>query len=204
MYSKRFASIVLACFVSVSFCLPAVLAQVPVLISQGVEVFDLESRSGVGDYVVVVGGVTVGAEYLIDRGYTFITVSPELEGATYIMTAMEDEGSTGDDYLTFTVDIPVVVLVATDARQGDPPAWLSADEGWEDQPDLVLQSTDDGTNFFVIRSKEFSAGAVSLGGNADAPAEIAPMYIVIIMAADVTSAVEPSSKLSTTWAELKK
>ena len=190
---KRFATLILACFVSVSFCIPAVLAQ-------AVEVFDLESRSGVGDYVVVEGGVTVGAVYLIDRDYNFITVSPELEGATYIMTAMEDEGSTGDDYLTFTIDVPAVVWVCTDARQGDPPAWLS---GWEEHPDLELQSTDDGTDFFVIRSKEFSAGAVSLGGNADPPANVAPMYIVLLTEAG-TSAVEPSSKLSTTWAELKK
>ena len=190
---KRFATLILACFVSVSFCIPAVLAQ-------AVEVFDLASRSGVGDYVVVVGGVTVGAEYLIDRSYTFVTVSPELEGLTYIMTAMEDEGSTGDDFITFTVDVPVVVFVATDARQGDPPAWLS---GWDDEPDLLLQSTDDGTDFFVLRSKAFSAGAVSLGGNADPPANVAPMYIVILTEAG-TSAVEPSSKLSTTWAELKK
>ena len=193
MFNKRFATLVLACFVSVSFCIPAVLGQ-------AVEVFDLESRSTVGDYVVVVGGVTLGAVYLIDRDYDFITVSPELEGATYIMTAMEDEGSTGDDYLTFTIDVPAVVWVCTDGRQGDPPAWL---EGWEEQPDMLLQSADDGTDFFVIRNKEFSAGAVSLGGNADPPANVAPMYIVLLTPADGTSAVEPSSKLTTTWGELK-
>ena len=52
MFNKKIATLVLACFVSVSFCVPAVLAQ-------AVEVFDLESRSEVGDYVVVVNAEKV-------------------------------------------------------------------------------------------------------------------------------------------------
>ena len=203
MCNKRFASLILACFVSVSFYLPAVLAQ-------DIEVSDLESRSVVGEYVVGEEGLQVGSVYLIDRDYDIAEMSEELEGATYIMTAMDDEASTGEDFITFTVEVPVVVWIATDKRQGDPPAWLSEDEGWTlrgdgtEDGDLILLSVEDDTNYFVLRSKEFSAGEISLGGNADPPANIAPMYVVLLTpGSGGTSAVEPSSKLSTTWGELK-
>ena len=211
MYNGRFASLVLACFISVSFCLPAVLADKILpedIVIEDIEVIDLESRSNVGEYIVGEEGLALESEYLIDRTYHFNSMTPELEGATYIVTAMEDETGTGPDFITFKVEVPVIVWICSDKRQGGTPAWLSEDEGWTLQGDgtpdgdMVLESTDGGTNFFVIRSKEFPPGEISLNGNIDPPAGIAPMYFVILTL-DPNFAVEATGKLSTTWAELK-
>ena len=61
MCTKRLATLILACIVSVSFYLPGALAQ-------EIEVIDLESRSAVGDYMVGVLEVD-GGPFYIDRDY---------------------------------------------------------------------------------------------------------------------------------------
>ena len=209
MYNKRFASLVLACLVSVSFCLPGILADEIEIIVEDIEVTDLESRSIVGEFVVGEEGLEVGTSlFYIDRAYNPAEMSEEFEGATYISTAMDDEGSTGKDFITFTVEVPVIVWVCTDKRQGDPPAWLSEGEGWTLRGDgtvdgdFILLSVEGDTNYYVLRSKPFPPGEISLAGNADPPATLAPMYFVFLTI-DADFAVEAAGKLSTTWAELK-
>ena len=194
MCTKRLATLILACIVSVSFYLPGALAQ-------EIEVIDLESRSAVGDYMVGVLEVD-GGPFYIDRDYNVASMSEEFEGATYISTAMDDEASKGDDFIIFKVKVPVVVWVGTDARQGDPPKWASEDEGWVEEPELFLQSIEGDTDFYILRRKEFPAGEISLGGNFDAPAGLAPMYVVFLTRGS-GAAVEAADKLTTTWAELK-
>ena len=205
MHGERFVRLVLACFVSLSFCLPGVLAEDIEVVVEDIEVLDLETRSVVGDYVVseAGSGVEVGKSlFYIDRGYTPLTMSEEFEGATYISTAMDDEASKGDDFITFKVKVPVVVWIGTDARQGDPPKWVSEDEGWVEEPELFLQSIEGDTDFYILRRKEFPAGEIALGGNFDAPAVLAPMYVVFLTRGS-GAAVEAADKLTTTWAELK-
>ncbi len=196
MYIKRLACLILPCFIFASFYVPKVLAQ-------DIEVTDLESRSVVGDYVVGEEGLEIGSVYLIDRDYFVKDMSKELEGATFIMTAMDDEGSQGADFITFSVDVPVVVWLAADKRWGSPPKWASDGEGWEEQPDYLVQTNEEDTNIFVLRNKEFPAGDISLGGNNDAPANLAPMYWVFLMPGTGAAAVEATDKLTTTWGRLK-
>jgi hypothetical protein len=227
MCNKRFASLILACFVSASFYLPVVLAQDIVI--EDIEVENLEVASG-KPYVVGEEGLEVGFSlFYIDRAYTVASMSEEFEGATYISTAMEDGGSRDAEFITFEVEVPVVVWVGTDRRGeaekggtqvpvvvwvgtdrrgeaekgGTPPAWLSADEGWEEQPDMILQTIEGDTDFYFLRSKEFAAGEIALGGNND---DISvgqdPMYVVFLTRGSLT-AVEATDKLSTTWAGLK-
>lgn len=196
MYIKRFACLILFCFTLVSFHLPTVLAQ-------DIEVSDLESRSVVGDYVVGEEGLEIGSVYLIDRDYFVKDMSKELEGATFIMTAMDDEGSKGADFITFSVKVPVLVWLATDKRWGNPPEWASDGEGWTEQPDYLLQTNEEDTNIFVLRNKEFPAGDISLGGNNDAPANLAPTYWVFLTPGSGAAAVEATDKLTTTWGKLK-
>ncbi len=196
MYIKRFACLILSCFILTSFYFPKVLAQ-------DIEVSDLESRSVVGDYVVGEEGLEIGSVYLIDRDYFVKDMSKELEGAIFIMTAMDDEGSKGEDFITFSVKVPVVVWLATDKRWGNPPEWASDDEGWAEQPDYLVQTNEEDTNIFVLRNKEFPAGDISLGGNNDAPANLAPMYWVFLTPGSGAAAVEATDKLTTTWGELK-
>ena len=196
MYIKRLACLILPCFILVSFYVPKVLAQ-------DIEVTDLESRSVVGDYIVGEEGLEIGSVYLIDRDYFVKDMSKELEGATFIMTAMDDEGSQGADFITFSVDVPVVVWLAADKRWGSPPKWASDGEGWEEQPDYLVQTNEEDTDIFVLRNKEFPAGDISLGGNNDAPANLAPMYWVFLTPGSGAAAVEARDKLATTWGQLK-
>lgn len=196
MYIRKFACLILPCFILASFYVPKVLAQ-------DIEVIDLESRSVVGDYVVGEEGLEKGSVYLIDRDYFVKDMSKELEGATFIMTAMDDEGSKGADFITFSVDVPVVVWLAADKRWGSPPKWASDAEGWEEQPDYLVQTNEEDTDIFVLRNKEFPAGDISLGGNNDAPANLAPMYWVFLTPGSGAAAVEATDKLTTTWGKLK-
>lgn len=201
MYIKRFACLVLPCFILASFYLPKVLAQD--IIIEDIEVIDLESRSVVGEYVVGEDGLEIGSVYLIDRDYFVKDMSKEFEGATFIMTAMDDEGSKGADFITFTVKVPVVVWLATDKRWGDPPKWASDAEGWKEQPDYLVQTNEEDTDIFVLRSKEFPAGKISLAGNNDAPSNLAPTYWVFLTRGSGATPVEPIDKLTTTWGQLK-
>ena len=196
MYIKRLACLILPCFIFASFYVPKVLAQ-------DIEVIDLESRSVVGDYVVGEEGLEIGSVYLIDRDYFVKDMSKELEGATFIMTAMDDEGSKGADFITFSVDVPVVVWLAADKRWGSPPKWASDADGWEEQPDYLVQTNEEDTDIFVLRNKEFPAGDISLGGNNDAPANLAPMYWVFLTPGTGAASVEARDKLTTTWGQLK-
>ena len=188
MYIKRFVYLILPCFVFASFYLPTVQAQDVVI--EDIEVTDLESRSVVGDYVVGEEGLEIGSVYLIDRDYFVKDMSKELEGATFIKTAMDDEGSQGADFITFSVDVPVVVWLATDKRWGSPPKWASDGEGWAEQPDYLVQTNEGDTDIFVLRNKEFPAGDISLAGNNDAPANLAPMYWVFLTRGSGAAAVE--------------
>ena len=201
MYIKRFACLILSCFILASFYLPTVLAQDVVV--EDIEVIDLDSRSVVGEYVVGEEGLEIGSVYLIDRDYFVKDMSKEFEGATFIMTAMDDEGSQGADFITFTVKVPIVVWLATDKRWGDPPKWASDGEGWTEQPDYLVQTNEGDTDIFVLRSKEFPAGDISLAGNNDAPAQLAPMYWVFLTRGAGAAAVEATDKLTTTWGKLK-
>ena len=203
MHNKRFATLILACFISVSFCLPAALAVE--IIVEDIEVIDLEAESIVGDYVVPDEGLEVGSVYLIDRAYSVVSMPEELEGATYIMTAMEDEISKGE-FMSFTVEVPVIVWIAHDSRSeeekgGAPPAWLSADEGWEKHPDMIIESTDGGMGFLILWSKWFDKGEIALRGNQDPPGSATMYWVILTLGQE--AAVEATDKLSTTWAELK-
>ena len=205
MYNKRFASLVLACFISVSFYLPGILAQDIVI--EDIEVIDLEAANG-KPYVVGEEGLEVGSVYHIDRTYTIVSMSEELEGATFIRTALEDGLLRDEEFITFTVEVPIVVWVCTDRRGeeekgGTPPGWLSADEGWVERPEIVLEASDGDLGLFFVRSKEFPAGEVVLGASAAPPAAGQDPNYIVILTGSSEAPVEATGKLSTTWAELK-
>ena len=128
-------------------------------------------------------------------------MSKEFEGATFIMTAMDDEGSKGADFVTFRVKVPIVVWLALTKdggiRQNGP---QTVKDG---QPDYLAQTNEGDTDIFVLRSKEFPAGDISLSGNNDAPANLAPMYWVFLTRGAGGAAVEATDRLTTTWGKLK-
>lgn len=191
---------VLASFISILFCLPVALAQ-------EVEVDGIDVSSGRA-YVVGEGGLEIGAIYYIDRTFAVLAMPEELEGATWIMTANDDKQSTGEDFLQFTVSGPTVVWLARDSRGeeekgGAPPEWLSEDMDWERHPDMTIEVSDGNMGHFILWSKEFEAGEIVLGGNADPPASGQNSSYLVLLTPGEAQAVGPQGKLSTTWAGLK-
>lgn len=153
-----------------------------------------------------VGSIAVDEKYYVDRDYTVIALPGELDGAILIMTGNGEKNGTGAGFITFDIDQAATVYIGHDSRGeeakgGVPPAWLSDDftvvEGWE------IEVTDGNMGTFNVWKKDFSAGAVSLPGNADAPAAgHGSMYTVLLTPA-LGAAVEPGAKLTTTWGDLK-
>jgi len=153
-----------------------------------------------------VAPVAANAKYYVDRDYTIVSLPKELEAATMIMTGNDEKKSTGEGFITFTIDQPAAVYIAHDSRGetakgGVPPDWLANQftfvKGWE----IAVTDTNMGT--FNLWKKDFSAGVVKLGGNADPPAAgQGSMYIVLLMPVKLAS-VMPSGKLSATWGAIK-
>lgn len=201
MYLKDIMSLVLACFVSMFLCLPVALAQ------EEIKIDNIEVGSG-RPYQVGEGGLEVGTTYYTDRAYVVNLMPEELEGAAWIMTANDDKQSQGEDFLKFTVDRPVVVWMARDSRGdldkgGTPPEWLSEDNGWERHADMLVEVTDGNMGHFVLWSKEFDAGEIVLGGNADPPAAGQDSSYIVLLMPGKPKAIGPLGKLNTTWSGLK-
>ena len=112
----------------------------------------------------------VGRTVYVDRGYTYTTVPSLVQGASYIQTANNDKASSGEGFLTFTLDQPSIVYVAYDIRINPKPQWLSA---FADTGESLV--TSDTTLQLFCQS--FPAGPVSLGGNESSGKS---MYAVII------------------------
>ena len=200
MYNRRFASLVLACFISVSFYLPAVLALD--IVVEDIEISDFASECAMDVMVAEVGLTTdPPTVYATNRDYTIATLTPEFEGATFIMTSMDGASA---DCMTFTVDVPVIVWVTSDKRnEGYVSPLLTEENGWTMQSDgtedadIIIETVEGDTNIFVVRAKEFAAGEVVVGTfGIGGP-------ILVTRGGGGTSAVEGTDKLSTTWAELK-
>jgi len=121
-------------------------------------------------YEVMQNALDNGTLVYIDRTYAFSDASSGLVGATYIKTANDDKGSTGNGFLTFDVNQDVAVYIAYDNRATSKPAWLSgfANTG--------LSVTIASRKHSLWR-EDFSAGNVALGGNAFSSGS---MYSVIL------------------------
>ncbi|MDR4460499.1 MAG: Ig-like domain-containing protein [Nitrospirales bacterium] len=122
-------------------------------------------------YVVPAVGLKAGGTVYRDRAYTFTTVPPSVQGATYIQTANNDKGATTAAFLRFTVNQPVTVSVAYDVRLTPKPSWLSSftDTG----KNLVTSDTT-----LHLYARAFPAGTITLGGNAGGGS--GSMYAVIV------------------------
>ena len=125
--------------------------------STDLEITNLQVQSGQA-YVGVPDGLLNGGRTYIDRSFTFQTVPGVIIGATYIKTANDDKSSTGNTFLSFTVNQPVTVYVGHDIRLTDKPAWLNSftDTGMD------LRTSD---TTLELYSQSFPTGTVVLGGN---------------------------------------
>jgi len=123
------------------------------------------------NYEVVTDGITTGAQVYIDRTYTYSSVPALVEGATYIKTANDDKGSSGDAFLSFNVDQNVTIYVGHDDRAASKPSWMVSFNDTGDD----LMTTDATLSIFA---RDSQAGTITLGGN---QASTYSMYVVMIV-----------------------
>ena len=156
-----------------------------------------------------VSTIAVGANYYVDRTFTVLSIPDKLKGAQLIMTGNDNKNSLGAGFVSFDINQPATIYICHDSRGekakgGVPPEWLSKDFQFVDG--LVIEVSDTNMGTFNVWKKDYKAGNISLGGNADPPAAgHGSMYLVLVMASGLItpSTVESSDKLSTTWAGIK-
>jgi hypothetical protein len=117
-----------------------------------------------------------GAAQYGDRTITLTSVPADLLGATWIRTANDSKTATQDPLATFTIGHAATVAVAIDSRLGRRP-WMDA--GWVDTGEH-LGNSESASRSFEIFAKNFPAGQVTIGPNAD-PANGSSMYTIIIV-----------------------
>ena len=120
----------------------------------------LKVRSN-GRYQTLSGGVEPGELVYTDRAYRLKSIPEALLGAELLQTANGDDGSRGNDWLTFEALLPVRIWVGIDTRLPQPPTWIR--EHFRRTEHLVV--TDDCT--LQLYARDFAAGQVTLGGNTD-------------------------------------
>ena len=143
--------------------------------SSSLSISNLTVASGAA-YGVSAAGLQAGGTVYRDRAYTFTTVPPSVQGATYIQTANNDKAATTAVFLRFTVNQPVSVTVAYDVRLTPIPSWLNSftDTG----KNLVTSDTT-----LHLYARAFPAGTITLGGNASGGSS-GSMYSVIVQPAE--------------------
>ena len=129
------------------------------------------------NYKIMPNGFKVGALWATDRTYKITQIPAALQNATYIMTAMEDKGKTGDDFLSFTINRPALIIVGHDNRCTKLPGWL---QSWQKTGEVIR--TTDPKSHLKVYQKQFNAGKVTIGGNM-APG-IQATYLIVIVSAN--------------------
>jgi hypothetical protein len=111
-----------------------------------------------------------------DRTFTVAGVPAGLAGATWIRTANSSKTVATDPLVTFGLNVPAPVSVAVDTRVGRRP-WM--DSSWVDTGLQLTDTEGSSSRTFEVYQKQFPAGQVSLGPDADT-ANSGSMYTVII------------------------
>ncbi|MEM3094504.1 MAG: dockerin type I domain-containing protein, partial [Nitrososphaera sp.] len=138
-------------------------------------------------YQVVKNGLISDALVYTDRSYSFTSIPSTMTQATYIKTANDDKARTEESFLSFSVNQPVTIYVAYDARATALPDWLL---GWT-STNQTLGTTDVGLKIYT---KDFPAGSLTLGGNLSGGATGASSnYSVVVVARGSGSQPTPTS-----------
>jgi hypothetical protein len=135
------------------------------------QITNLEMASG-ESYEIIYDGLQNGALVYIDKRDVYDTVPTWLESNTYIKTADKDKTRNIASFVTFDVNMDVIIYVAYDDRNTTIPSWLSS--SFADTEDYIVASG----NTFSIFVSYYSAGTIMLGSNEGG--KRASMYTVII------------------------
>ena len=161
-----------------------------------VEVHDIQVKSG-DPYRVSL--IRPSGNAYSNRNYTWKLLPDEIVGHTFIQPRNNDAdvGSSGQEFLSFSLREPALVYVAHDRRIDKKPIWLKSFQ----RTDLRLSTRDADYDLFV---KEHAPGDVTLGGNTTDGSPAARSHYVCIIkpahlrARQVATTIEESlAKLST-------
>lgn len=111
-----------------------------------------------------------------NRKYTWKPLPDEITGHTFLQPRNDDAdvGSSGEEFLSFSLRAPALIYVAHDRRIDEKPAWLKSFQ----RTDLRAGTRDTTYDLFV---KEYAPGKVTLGGNTiDGSPAARSQYIVIL------------------------
>ncbi|MFW2405237.1 MAG: putative Ig domain-containing protein [Gammaproteobacteria bacterium] len=136
-------------------------------VSSSLQSFDLTVAGNISDGIVVTmtmpqqyvwAELLDGAQAFVDRSFVFGDIPAPYEGLDFLRTANDDKFVSDANAISFTVDRPVAVFVAFDSRTPVLPGWLADWTKTTDHWNGDSIQTD-------IYTKNFPAGAVTLGGN---------------------------------------
>lgn len=122
-----------------------------------IEVTDINVDSG---QAYRISTLQPGRRTYANREYTWTRLPDDFSGHTFLQprNSDSDAGSTGQEFLSFTITEPADVYIAHDRRIDPKPNWLA-----EFRPSGMAAATRDTTYDLFV--KTFPAGRVTLGGN---------------------------------------
>jgi hypothetical protein len=122
--------------------------------------------------------LSVNDKYYNDRDYVLRQIPPVCTGYRWIMTDNDDKTRTDAQWLSFTANMNVSVLVGYDAGLSLP-SWLSS---WQNVGASIVTSDDAPLKLY---QKVLPAGKIALGGNQGD--DKSSMYVVLVKKSDETN-----------------
>ena len=135
----------------------------------------LAAKGSDNRYDAIDDGLQRGVLAYADGSGETITELPEsIAGATLVRTHPKDSGISGNEFLSFEINLPANLYVAYDAKAA-PPVWLKG--GFAKIEGAVVTSRG---NRFDVYQRSASAGRVTLGGNYGGGEKPGAMYQVYL------------------------
>lgn len=95
-----------------------------------------------------------------DRNYTMTQVPTVLTGSIQIKTANDDKTNSDENFLSFELSGEASIYIAYDQHIQELPSWMN---DWKLTGEQIISSR---SGVYLVYSKEYHAGRVTLGGNA--------------------------------------
>ena len=135
------------------------------------EVTNLVVKSG-REYELV--PLRLGVDVFTDRDYEYESIPTFLEGAIALKAANDDKHNTKTGFISFQVNVPVILYVAHDARIKNKPGWMSPFRATGEEVGMSERPV-------ALWVREYPAGVIRLGGNGGHRST--NTYMVFILAA---------------------
>lgn len=133
-----------------------------------------------GRFKRVAAGAHTGARCYLDRGFKITTLPPELAGGDLVMTANEEDYSTGHTHVALELPVRSTVHLCYWAEARSLPQWLQ-DPRWND-PGLTVEveQSPGSRRTYRVLSSTADAGRLALGGNERGETGAESMWFAIV------------------------